>query len=883
MNVASVATGSAIYAGVTGSTYGIKGLVAGTNVTLTPSATDLTVSVPNVVVTAANEGTGAAILDTTAGTATALLLRTLVQGASGGLTVAVGTGTATNTVIIDNTITGTSLGVATSAAIYTGRTGASLNFKSLLPGANITFTTTTNDITIAASVGVTSVTNEGTGAALVDTAAPASVAAPAVRSLVAGTGMTVAVGTGTATNTVLVSSTVNVASVSTGTAIYAGVTGATYGIKGLVAGTNITLSQTGTDITINSSGGGGGVTSIQNDVSGGGQGVWASTVAGVATLKAILGATTSGLTVTSNASTITVTNSMTGANLGSGPGLIWSDKSAGNLRFRSLSATAGSGLTVTTVGDDIILSPTTGVFTTGYAAVGSGISTYDSMTGNTANFRSISGTPNNGVTVSLSGQTIAVDNTLSGTSLGAGTPIYAGKISAASGQLQFNSLAVDTTSGLTIAGPVAGVITLTNSLTGLSQGSGVSVFMSKNTSGQLLFRSISATLGSGLTVTGSGGDLILSPTTGVFITAIANVGTGTAGSVGVWDSNSGSTAQFRSLVAGTGGASVTLSGQNILIDNTLAGATMTATGTGIANIYAGKTLGANATLNFRAIISAAGSGLDLTQNANDVTISASANSVVTAANIGTGTGVYSGTVGNQAQFKTLVPGTGGISISTAANTTTVVIDNTLVGLNVGTGSTLYVTKAATVPPTLNIKSIVGGSNMFAFNNTNDITLLANLSAWKAADEKTNGTAGGSSTSSTVHVRTIGTLSSLGSDTTNVTQGVGNTTQLILQPGRYFVVGSAPAMGANAHVAYVATPAGTILIRGTAEYTTGTTAMTRSTFRGVINVAVSAVTIQVNHFIQTGLATTGLGRAVSQGTGFTEVYTEITVIMLCPTA
>lgn len=136
---------------------------------------------------------------------------------------------------------------------------------------------------------------------------------------------------------------------------------------------------------------------------GGGAGTF-DTIAGLTAYFRSLVGTANGLTVTQNATTITMDNTLTGSNIGTGTGTLFSAKSGAFLEFNSLAGTA-NGLTVS--------APSSG--------------------------------------------TITIDNTLTGSNVGAGTGIFSAKSGAS---LQFNTLAAGT--GLSISGPTANVITLAN-------------------------------------------------------------------------------------------------------------------------------------------------------------------------------------------------------------------------------------------------------------------------------------------------------------------------------------------------------------------------------------------------------------------------------------
>lgn len=193
--------------------------------------------------------------------------------------------------------------------------------------------------------------------------------------------------------------------------------------------------------------------------------------------------------------------------------------------------------------------------------------------------------------------------------------------------------------------------------------------------------------------------------------------------------------------------------------------------------------------------------------------------------------------------------------------------------------------SAKVGAALNFRSLVAGANITVTQAANDITIAAvagaaNLNIWRVTDTKPNGTNGGTSVASGVGTvgttRTLNTLVSAGPTPANVTLA-GNI--LTIQPGRYFVRGSAPAVGASGHKASFSLNAtGAVVIRGTSAFSTGVTVETHSVFGGWIELAV-ATGFRVNHWIGNGTVNIGLGRPTGQGAGFDEVYTELTIMQI----
>ena len=266
--------------------------------------------------------------------------------------------------------------------------------------------------------------------------------------------------------------------------------GATLDFRSLVAGANIALtsgSPTANDVTIAATGV---VTTLANE--GGGAQVWDSATA--ATLRTLLG-TANGLTVTQNATTITIDNTLTGANVGAGTGTVFSAKSGATLQFNSLAGTA-NGLTVSAPAGNVITIDNT--LTGANPSVTPGaVGVFNAKSGATLNFRSLvagtgitltSGSPTaNDITVTNSSPGSAVTLSNAGTVGGNQTLVNAGTGPA----LATKGLNVGT-GGLSIAA-TATDITLDNTLTGANVGAGAGTVFSAKSGATLQFNSLAGT------------------------------------------------------------------------------------------------------------------------------------------------------------------------------------------------------------------------------------------------------------------------------------------------------------------------------------------------------------------------------------------------------
>ncbi|MFA6165812.1 MAG: hypothetical protein WC700_04290 [Gemmatimonadaceae bacterium] len=377
-------------------------------------------------------------------------------------------------------------------------------------------------------------TNEGAGTGLVYDTTASDVAY--FRTLEADAGAA-GISVTTAADVVRIGNTLTGANLGAGAALFAAKSGATLQMRSLVAGSGVAVTQNANDVTISAAGG---VVNIANE--GGGAGVFDAIVGTTANLRSLVG-TANGVTVTQGATTITVDNTLTGANLGAGTGTMFAAKSGANLQFNSLAGTAngltvsapaggvvtvdntltganlgagaalfaaksgaslqmrslvagaGSGVTVTQNANDVTIGAAAGSVVD-IANEGGGAGVFDAVVGTTANLRSLVGTAN-GATVTQGATTITVDNTLTGANLGAGTgTMFAAKSGAS---LQFNSLA-GTANGLTVSAPAGGVVTVDNTLTGANLGAGAAIFSAKS-GASLQMRSIAS--GTNITATQS--------------------------------------------------------------------------------------------------------------------------------------------------------------------------------------------------------------------------------------------------------------------------------------------------------------------------------------------------------------------------------------------
>jgi hypothetical protein len=178
---------------------------------------------------------------------------------------------------------------------------------------------------------------------------------------------------------------------------------------------------------------------------------------------------------------------------------------------------------------------------------GGGAQVFDTTTDVDPVLRTLAGTAN-GLIITQNATTITVDNTLTGSNLGAGAGTVFSAKSGAS--LQFNSLA-GTTGGLTVSAPAGGVITIDNTLTGSNLGAGAGTVFSAKVGAVLQFNSLAG--GSGITVSAPAANTITISITAPVSVALGGTNSTTALSNGRVMISSGGKIAEATTVFSTGG------------------------------------------------------------------------------------------------------------------------------------------------------------------------------------------------------------------------------------------------------------------------------------------------------------------------------------------
>jgi len=315
--------------------------------------------------------------------------------------------------------------VGGGASLYKEKSGSELRLKTLVAGANVTLTPGVDTVTIAATDTGESNTGstEGTGVGVFIGKAGVNLR---FRSILAGANCTV---TQTGQDIVIASTggggggsgEANTASNlgATGARVFSVKSGVDLQFRRLIAGAGMTITENTNDVTFVASAGVGEANTVSNVGSGTGQ-IFKQKAGVDFELKRLLAG--SGISITDGASDITITNTggggggeaNTASNSGAGTGIgVFKAKSGVDLVFRTIKAS--TGISVALSGDDVVITNTiadTGEVNTA-SNVGTGVGTiFKQKTGVDLELRKIKAGTN--VTVSLVSDDIVIDATGSG-------------------------------------------------------------------------------------------------------------------------------------------------------------------------------------------------------------------------------------------------------------------------------------------------------------------------------------------------------------------------------------------------------------------------------------------------------------------------------------
>lgn len=174
-----------------------------------------------------------------------------------------------DTITLVNSSPASGISLATSgsgATLINSNTNPNFSLKSLAVGTGLSIGTTTDTITLTNTQTASTLANAGAGTSLVVSGTAPSLS---VKSLSSGTGITL---NDASSNIQIVNSSpasgISLSNAGTGTSLLSSTTNPTFTTKSLTAGTNVTFTSTANDITINASGGGGGTYTFTNGGAG---------------------------------------------------------------------------------------------------------------------------------------------------------------------------------------------------------------------------------------------------------------------------------------------------------------------------------------------------------------------------------------------------------------------------------------------------------------------------------------------------------------------------------------------------------------------------------------------------------------------------------------
>jgi hypothetical protein len=768
----NLGTGSGIFAMKSGLNLQFKSLVAGNNVTLSSTGTDITINSVSDVINAANLGAGNQLF--VSKTAGVLGFKTIVAGSNITLT---GDST-TLTISAPNAGTGSinnASNLGSGAPVFTDKTDDILRFKSILAGSNITINSDANNITVNAAGDISSASNLGTVGAQVFSYKGAN--SLFFRRFVAGSNVTVTESSNYITLSTA-SDVLNGFNLGTGgTGLFSGKIAGILNFKSLQAGNNIVINTDDNYIYIEALGGGV-INNAQNI--GTGLGLFTSSVGDNLQFKTLLAGQNVNLSSSSNMITISALGDVNAAqNLGLNGGRVFANKTANTLQFRRI--VAGTNVTVSEGVNDIVISSEQGTWgiINNARNLDSGAPVFAQVNGDNLEFRSLFAGTNVSIVQTPTSLQISVPNVgeiNAGTNVGvSGAGVYKGKIGT---NLQFkkfvsgtninivenaNDIWVNTVNVVTDAfnlgtgeplfqnktGEILNFKTIkagssiqldvtANDITinavgsgsgsindGLSLGTGTALFAGKSLD-ILQFKSIAA--GTNVTFTEAGNTIT--------IAAAGDVTNGlNLGSTGarVFATKIASQLQFRRLVAGSG-VTIVEGTNDITISSTGGGGGGSGTITGAINLGSGSGIFGqiNGTdLEFKSLI--AGTNVTLSSTSTGITINASGGvgTITTAANLGTGNGIYTTTTGSTLNFKTLIAGTNTTITNDGTSITFNSVSDVTNGTSLGvTGARIFSAKSAGV---LQFRRIIAGTNVTVTENTNDITISASVSGGGGGD------------------------------------------------------------------------------------------------------------------------------------------------------
>ncbi len=304
----------------------------------------------------------------------------------------------------------TASNIGAGIGLFAQKNVTDLEFKSLVAGTNISLSSGTDTVTISSSASgeANTASNLGAGEGIFSSKSGVDLR---LKSIVAGSGVNLSSDTNTITITNSSIGEANTASNlgASGSSVFSQKSGVDLQFRKLIGGTNVTLTENTNDITIDASGAAGETNTASNV--GAGTGVFAQKSGVDLEFKSLVSG--SGINVTSDATTVTVTNSgigeaNTASNLGAGEG-IFESKSSLDLRFKSL--VEGTNVSLSSDTNTVTINASgTGEVNTASNLGASGGSIFAQKSGVDLEFRKIIG--GNSITVTQNTNDITIDGSI---------------------------------------------------------------------------------------------------------------------------------------------------------------------------------------------------------------------------------------------------------------------------------------------------------------------------------------------------------------------------------------------------------------------------------------------------------------------------------------
>lgn len=469
--------------GGVGPSLGVKSLIGGTGLSITPGANDNTISGNTTLLNSL--GSGSSIVHF--GVGPTLSMKTLTSSGSIALSQQ------TDTITIDATVPSlTSLGG--SISLVDDGTGPNYSILGLTAGSGITLTPSATDVDIYSDV--VNLLSPGTGSSLVSNSVGPLLSTNSISSGSAGLTFT------QTANDIKLDVPQTILSSAGGVSLVSAGSGPSMALLGLSAGTGISLTSSPTNIVI--------ANSASLSSAGTGASVITSSVGPAYSIRSILGG--GGLTVTSNTAAVTLSSTVTSlASAGGTAATLVSSGTGPSLSAKGL--TAGTGITLTPSGSDVIVSTITSSLTS--------VSTAESLVSSSVGpvFSTKGLTAGSGFAISTT-TTAATLSPAAGSSLGttgSGTSLVA-----------TGTVPTFDVRSILSGGPGLGItvfsqhIRLVNSTTLTSLGGDVSMLIS-GTGPTMSLKSFT-TITNGIGLSQSSGTITISATT----TTLASIGTGTS-------------------------------------------------------------------------------------------------------------------------------------------------------------------------------------------------------------------------------------------------------------------------------------------------------------------------------------------------------------------